>query len=65
MLVRYIDPIGGTREFPDLELSVAAGDVVEVPDDLGERLLEQTNTWERATGAGATEIAAQTEEDDS
>jgi hypothetical protein len=47
MKVRNKDVLGGPRELPDNGLFVENGDVVEVPDALGESLIQQTEVWER------------------
>lgn len=46
MKFRNINPLG---EIQNLDISpepIAAGEVVEVDDELGERLLEQPSNWE-------------------
>ncbi len=47
MHVRYIGMFEEVA-IPALELFCAQGEVIEVSDEEGERLLEQATNWERA-----------------
>jgi hypothetical protein len=46
MQIRYVGPFD-VVEVPDLGRDdIKQGDTVDVPDELGERLLEQTDNWQ-------------------
>lgn len=55
MLIRL--KLSEAREIVDSGQVVEAGETVEVDDELGERLAEQTDVWEVAEGSGRPTIS--------
>ncbi len=47
MLIRNVSPVGDL-DVPDLRRIVAAGEVIDVPDELGAALLDQPANWAAA-----------------
>lgn len=49
MKVKNINPLGEVLNFDIRQEPIARGEVVEVDDALGKRLLQQEMNWEKAT----------------
>lgn len=60
MKIRNISPLGDL-EVPALRMVVAAGAVIEAPDELGASLLEQSETWAAVSAKTKTADTAEKE----
>jgi len=58
MRVKYIGPHTEGVEIPELGITVAHGEIIEVDDDIGKRLSADTTSWQvtsRSTKKGEDE----------